>query len=87
VGDVTMTTPPQDSNQQATGMRRRGAPKGTRSRLTHGLKSMKNALIRSKQVRLDMRFRLGKAAGSLEAGFGSRPGWRGSDIYTASGAD
>jgi hypothetical protein len=62
MGHVTMTTPLQDcSQQQATGIRRRGAPKGTRSRLTHGLKSMKNALIRSKQVRLDMRFRLGKA--------------------------
>jgi hypothetical protein len=57
----TMTTQPQENNQPEKMRRRRGAPKGTRSRLTHGLKSMKNALIRSKQVRLDMRFRLGKA--------------------------
>jgi hypothetical protein len=56
-----MTTLPQEGNGQANGAKRRGAPKGTRSRLTHGLKSMKNALIRSKQVRLDMRFRLGRA--------------------------
>ena len=38
-----------------------GPPRGSRNRQTHGLMSMKNALIRSKQVRLDMRFRTGRA--------------------------
>src|SRR5262245_27274096 len=38
-----------------------GAPRGSRNHQSHGLISMKNALIRSKQVRLDMRFRTGKA--------------------------
>jgi hypothetical protein len=57
-----MISPPQAEDQRPeNGAKRRGVPKGSRSRLTHGLKSMKNALIRSKQERLDMRFRLGKA--------------------------
>jgi hypothetical protein len=43
------------------GSKRDGAPRGSRNRQTHGLRSMKNALIRSKQVRLDMRYRTGKA--------------------------
>ena len=38
-----------------------GPPRGSRNHQRHGLVSMKNALIRSKQVRLDMRFRTGKA--------------------------
>jgi hypothetical protein len=38
-----------------------GPPRGSRNHQRHGLTSMKNALIRSKQVRLDMRFRTGKA--------------------------
>jgi hypothetical protein len=38
-----------------------GPPKGSRNAQRHGLSSMKNALVRSKQVRLDMRYRTGKA--------------------------
>src|SRR5215510_950344 len=56
-----MMPTPESDNQPVVEPKRRGVPKGSRSRLTHGLKSMKNALIRSKQVRLDMRFRLGRA--------------------------
>src|SRR5262245_6015295 len=56
-----MMSTPESDNQPVVEPKRRGVPKGSRSRLSHGLKSMKNALIRSKQVRLDMRFRLGKA--------------------------
>ena len=54
-----MISPPPEDNQQAVAESGRnvGAPKGTRGRITHGLRSMKNALIRSKQVRLDMRYR------------------------------
>src|SRR5215475_11467740 len=38
-----------------------GPPRGSRNAQRHGLNSMKNALVRSKQVRLDMRYRTGKA--------------------------
>ena|SRR5215475_1696176 len=38
-----------------------GPPRGSRNHQSHGLYSMKNALVRSKQVRLDMRYRTGKA--------------------------
>src|SRR5262245_44948295 len=38
-----------------------GPPRGSRNHQSHGLHSMKNALVRSKQVRLDMRYRTGKA--------------------------
>jgi hypothetical protein len=40
---------------------KKGPPRGSRNAQRHGLASMKNALVRSKQVRLDMRFRTGKA--------------------------
>src|SRR5215468_12474605 len=36
-------------------------PRGSRNAQRHGLVSMKNALIRSKQVRLEMRYRTGRA--------------------------
>ena len=40
---------------------KKGPPRGSRNAQRHGLASMRNALVRSKQVRLDMRFRTGKA--------------------------
>ena len=48
-GDVSTVSP------------RPGPPRGSRNHQRHGLVSMKNALIMSKQVRLDMRFATGRA--------------------------
>src|SRR5262245_50157008 len=40
---------------------KKGPPRDSRNAQRHGLSSMKNALVRSKQVRLDLRYRTGKA--------------------------